>query len=78
MANFSIDKRVSVWFQHRLTTLLNYDRIIVMENGAIVEDGTPQELRMKSGGKFSTMLYSSIQGRSCPLSYWASGFSRGK
>lgn len=47
--------------QHRLTTLLNYDRIIVMENGKIVEEGTPDELRHKVGGKFSSMLYTSIQ-----------------
>lgn len=32
-----------------------------MENGCIVEDGTPDELRHKVGGKFSSMLYSSIQ-----------------
>lgn len=32
-----------------------------MENGKIVEDGTPQELREKNGGKFATMLYTSIQ-----------------
>lgn len=52
-----------IW-QHRLTTLLNYDRIIVIENGKIVEDGTPDELRHKVGGKFSSMLYSSIQSNS--------------
>lgn len=48
-------------WQHRLTTLLNYDRIIVMENGSIVEEGTPDELRHKVGGKFASMLYSSVQ-----------------
>lgn len=50
-----------VYQQHRLTTLLNYDRIIVIEHGKIVEDGAPDELRHKVGGKFSSMLYSSIQ-----------------
>lgn len=32
-----------------------------MENGKIVEEGTPDELRHKVGGKFSSMLYTSIQ-----------------
>lgn len=32
-----------------------------MENGKIVEDGTPDELRHRVGGKFSSMLYSSVQ-----------------
>lgn len=32
-----------------------------MENGGIVEDGTPEELRHKVGGKFSSMLYSSVK-----------------
>lgn len=34
---------------HRLSTLKNMDRIIVLENRKIVEDGTPKELLKKQG-----------------------------
>lgn len=44
--------------QHRLSTILNYDRIIVLENGTIVEDGNPQELQTQKDGIFRTMLHS--------------------
>jgi len=39
---------------HRLSTVSNYDRIIVLENGRIVQDGTPAELR-DSEGLFKSM-----------------------
>jgi ATP-binding cassette subfamily B protein len=39
---------------HRLSTLTGFDRIIVMMDGRIVEDGSPTELRRK-GGMFDTM-----------------------
>ncbi|KAL1140983.1 hypothetical protein AAG570_000909, partial [Ranatra chinensis] len=45
-----------VTIAHRLGTLLSCDRIIVMESGRIVEDGSPSELLNKSMGIFSTML----------------------
>ncbi|XP_014240364.1 ATP-binding cassette sub-family C member Sur isoform X2 [Cimex lectularius] len=43
---------------HRLTTLLSCDRILVLESGRIVEDGSPAELLNRSMGIFSTMLRS--------------------
>uniref|UniRef100_T1HAZ6 Uncharacterized protein n=1 Tax=Rhodnius prolixus TaxID=13249 RepID=T1HAZ6_RHOPR len=45
---------------HRLTTLLSCDRIIVLELGKIVEDGSPSELLSRSMGIFSSMLRSSM------------------
>ena len=39
---------------HRLSTLAGFDRIIVMQNGRIVEDGEPHELRRR-GGVFDRM-----------------------
>ena len=39
---------------HRLSTLINMDRILVLEKGRIVEDGSFQEL-LKKGGLFAAM-----------------------
>lgn len=38
---------------HRLSTLKEMDRIIVLDNGVIVEEGTYSELSNKKGGKFN-------------------------
>ncbi|KAJ2871059.1 Canalicular multispecific organic anion transporter 1 [Coemansia aciculifera] len=40
---------------HRLDTIMNSDRIIVMEKGEIVEIGPPQEL-ISNGGKFAELV----------------------
>jgi ATP-binding cassette subfamily B protein len=40
---------------HRLSTLNNMDRIIVLDKGNIVEDGMKDELLNNSGGIFSRM-----------------------
>jgi ATP-binding cassette subfamily B protein len=41
--------RTSIVIAHRLSTIAKLDRIIVMENGAIVEDGSHQSLLAKKG-----------------------------
>ena len=40
---------------HRLRTVINSDRIIVMSEGKIVEEGTPKELLRKEDGEFTGM-----------------------
>ena len=39
---------------HRLSTLNNVDRIIVVDNGTVVETGTKEEL-LKKDGMFATL-----------------------
>lgn len=34
---------------HRLNTVADYDKIIVMDQGKVVEEGAPYELLMKKG-----------------------------
>ena len=39
---------------HRLSTVARFDRLVVLQDGRIVEDGTPAELRRR-GGFFDRM-----------------------
>ena len=41
--------RTAIVIAHRLSTIQKMDRILVLENGAIIEDGTHQELLKKKG-----------------------------
>jgi ABC-type multidrug transport system fused ATPase/permease subunit len=40
---------------HRLSTIAHMDRLIVMENGAIIEQGTHEELSNTEGGRFAKL-----------------------
>ena len=46
--------RTAVIIAHRLSTVAIADRVLVMENGKIIEDGSPLELS-KAGGKFARL-----------------------
>ncbi|MCL2439481.1 MAG: ABC transporter ATP-binding protein/permease [Alphaproteobacteria bacterium] len=46
--------RTTIAIAHRLSTLRNMDRIIVLEKGCIIEDGTPAQL-IKKGGAYAKM-----------------------
>jgi ATP-binding cassette subfamily B protein len=46
---------------HRLSTVASFDRIIVLVNGRIVEDGSPSELR-RQGGVFDRMWRMQVEG----------------
>ena len=40
---------------HRLSTLKDFDRIMVVENGSVIEDGRPDKL-ISDGGAYKTLL----------------------
>ncbi|MDP2630543.1 MAG: ABC transporter ATP-binding protein [Candidatus Uhrbacteria bacterium] len=44
--------RTTIAIAHRLSTLRSMDRIIVMDQGRIIEDGSPKELLAKKNGEF--------------------------
>ena len=46
--------RTAVIIAHRLSTIRNADRILVLQNGGIIEDGTHEDLE-KMGGVYSRM-----------------------
>ena len=47
--------KTSIIIAHRLTTIMNADKIVVLENGKIVEKGTHEELIKISGGHYSNL-----------------------
>jgi ATP-binding cassette subfamily B protein len=47
--------RTVIAIAHRLSTLRSFDRIIVMRDGRIIQDGAPDEL-MRSGGPYRELV----------------------
>jgi ATP-binding cassette subfamily B protein len=47
--------RTVIAVAHRLSTLANFDRVVVLENGRVVEDGHPAALIAKPDGRFAAM-----------------------
>lgn len=43
---------------HRLSTVRNVDRILVMDHGKVVEEGNYEELSQKENGMFAELLQS--------------------
>ncbi|KDN56097.1 ABC transporter ATP-binding protein [Flavobacterium seoulense] len=47
--------RTSIVIAHRLATIVNADKIVVMDKGLIVEEGTHQELIIKESGYYKNL-----------------------
>jgi ATP-binding cassette subfamily B multidrug efflux pump len=50
--------RTSIVIAHRLATIVNADKIIVMDKGLIVEQGTHEELLDRTEGYYKNLYYS--------------------
>ncbi|MBF6622063.1 MAG: ABC transporter ATP-binding protein [Pseudomonas stutzeri] len=59
--NQLIQGRTVVAVAHRLSTLANFERIVVLRDGQIVEDGPPHELRTR-GGEFDALWRMQAEG----------------
>ncbi|MHA1954295.1 MAG: ATP-binding cassette domain-containing protein, partial [Candidatus Heimdallarchaeaceae archaeon] len=61
--NYTLRGRTSIIIAHRLSTIKNVTKIVVIDDGEIVEEGTHQELLDKKGkyyGLYETQLTSNI------------------
>ena len=47
--------RTAVIIAHRLSTVEIADRVLVMEHGRVVEDGSPAALAARDGGRFADL-----------------------
>lgn len=54
--------RTVIAIAHRLSTLKRMDRIVMIDDGKIVEDGAPEKLLAKKDGLFKTMWEHQVQG----------------
>lgn len=52
--------RTVIAIAHRLSTIMGSDKILVMENGEIIEQGTHVELLHKSGGKYADLVHQQL------------------
>jgi len=59
--NDLVHNRTVVAVAHRLSTLASFDRVIVLREGRIVEDGPPHELRSR-GGEFDALWRMQAEG----------------
>jgi ATP-binding cassette subfamily B protein len=50
-----MEGRTVIAVAHRLATLSNFDRIVVMEHGQVIQDGAP-DLLMRRPGPYQDMV----------------------
>jgi ABC-type multidrug transport system fused ATPase/permease subunit len=48
-------ERTSLVIAHRLSTVQVADRVLVLDHGRIVEDGPPDELIERTGGRYAAL-----------------------
>ena len=56
-----MEGKTTIVIAHRLSTLLQLDRILVFKNGKIIEDGTIDEL-LQGKGHFAALWHKQMKG----------------
>jgi ATP-binding cassette subfamily B protein len=57
-----IENRTVIAVAHRLSTIVAFDRVIVVVDGRIVEDGPPRQLLRRSNGAFRQLWVMQVEG----------------
>ncbi|MGY2734178.1 ABC transporter ATP-binding protein [Sphingomonas sp. UYP23] len=57
-----VRNRTVIAVAHRLSTIVGFDRVIVVDKGRIVEDGPPQLLLRQKGGAFRQLWVMQVEG----------------
>jgi len=72
-----VRNRTVIAVAHRLSTIVGFDRVIVVDRGRIVEDGPPQQLLRQKGGAFRQLWVMQVEGlersSAYPLDFAAAG-----
>jgi ABC-type multidrug transport system fused ATPase/permease subunit len=55
-------KNTTITIAHRLQTIIDYDKVLVLDKGEVVECGAPWELMQKEKGVFRGMLDMTSEG----------------
>ncbi|WP_288459172.1 ABC transporter ATP-binding protein [uncultured Sphingomonas sp.] len=57
-----IENRTVIAVAHRLSTIAHFDRVVVIDQGRVVEDGPPQQLLRNRGGAFRQLWVMQVEG----------------
>ena len=57
-----IENRTVIAVAHRLSTIAGFDRVVVLVDGRVVEDGPPQQLLRQKGGAFRQLWVMQVEG----------------
>lgn len=52
-------KNTTITIAHRLQTIIDYDKVLVLDKGSVIEFGDPYDLVRKEGGDFRSMCVTS-------------------
>jgi ABC-type multidrug transport system fused ATPase/permease subunit len=52
-------KNTTITIAHRLQTIIDYDKVLVLDKGSVIEFGDPYDLVRKEGGDFRSMCETS-------------------
>ncbi len=53
--SYLMQNRTCIVIAHRLSTVMNLDRIIYLKDGKVIEDNSPYELLNRSNGAFKNL-----------------------
>ena len=79
MLSSDFAQRTLLCIAHRIRTIVGYDKVVVMDAGHVVEEGSPRELFAREGGLFRALcLKEGISGTDVELAWEDRCMARGR